>query len=200
LRRLRRDALAREAIIGLVLAIIGVLAAWSIADRQDRLARDLETAAEIQEDVRFVRQVAIDNETIKPFAGLNLSDAALGGLDLGCYTVPEIGEASYHPRRIESCAEFSDADLSGADLSNTRLSGARFVDADLADADLSSDLYALLSRPGPPEVLRQVIGTDLRYADLTRANLRSADLSLSIWRGPSFSAATCPAPTYGAPT
>lgn len=85
-RRLTDNALAREASIGFVLAAIGIVATVLITNGQNRLARDLETASEIQENVRFLRQVVADNATAKPFRALNLSGASLGGLDLASRT------------------------------------------------------------------------------------------------------------------
>lgn len=73
----QRDELVRDGLIGIVVLVIGTGAVicWNgrIAERQ-----------EIQENTRFVRQVVIDNATEKPFAGLNLHDAVLAGLDLAC--------------------------------------------------------------------------------------------------------------------
>jgi hypothetical protein len=46
-----------------------------LADRQDRLARELADRAEVLENTRFVRQVAIEEAAVKPFGGLNLRGA-----------------------------------------------------------------------------------------------------------------------------
>jgi pentapeptide repeat protein len=114
---LRRDVLARELLIGLVLVGVGAAATFWIAYRQDRLARDLESASEIQENVRFVRQVVIDNAAEKPFHGLNLSGADLAGLDLACEDITAVPPSG--------CA-----DLFGANLIGTKLSGAELTASD----------------------------------------------------------------------
>jgi uncharacterized protein YjbI with pentapeptide repeats len=115
--------LARDALIGLILVVVGfAAAAWwdgriadhqnqlarDIAENQDQAARGLATSNEILENTRFVRQVVIDNAAAKPFAGLNLAGAALNGLDLACEDL-----AADPPT---GCADLRGADLSGAHL------------------------------------------------------------------------------------
>ena len=166
LSRLRDDALAREAVIGLVLVLVGVGAAVWIAGRQDQLARDLETASEIQENVRFVRQVSIDNPAVKPFRGLNLHGAALSGLDLSCKNI-DLGTG---------CADLRDADLSDADLSDAKLTGAKLVFANLTGAFVA---FANLTRAnlGSADLAGAlVVGADLTYAVLSGAELGGANL------------------------
>jgi uncharacterized protein YjbI with pentapeptide repeats len=166
--RLKRDALAREASIGLALAIVGVLAAMWIANRQDQLARDLESASEVQENVRFVRQVAIDDAALKPFRGLNLRDATLSGLVLRCRTPP--------PSPPSGCADFERADLSGADMVTIILRDADLMDAKLRGADLqAADLTGAFLR-GADLSKASLVATDLTEADLVEANLTDAEL------------------------
>jgi uncharacterized protein YjbI with pentapeptide repeats len=187
---LRRNVLA---LIGLFLAVIGVATAvWiaygqnqlagDIAEDQDQLARDLEAASEgqvaaneIQENVRFVRQVVIDNAE-KPFSKLNLHGASLNGLDLACEdlkTDPPTGCANL------SDANLTGADLNSADLTGANLDGANLTEAFLTDAYLSGTLLknavltdAYLNRA-------YLYGADLRGANLTRANVANADLTLT---------------------
>jgi uncharacterized protein YjbI with pentapeptide repeats len=98
--------------------------ARDLATAQDQLARDLANAGEIQENLRFVRQVAISDTPVKPFSGLNLNGAVLAGLDLGCATPPT------------GCTDLSGANLEGADLSGANLRAAKLTDADLSGANL----------------------------------------------------------------
>jgi hypothetical protein len=59
--------------------------AKAIADRQNELARDLANQAEVLENTRFVRQLAMmKGVLLKPFANINLKGAELGGLNLQC--------------------------------------------------------------------------------------------------------------------
>jgi uncharacterized protein YjbI with pentapeptide repeats len=169
--RRQHDDLVRDGLIGLVLAGVGVAAAFWIAHQQDQLAQDLEAASEqlalrletdnqTQENLRFVRQVVIDNAVQKPFDGLRLSRAPLRGVDLAC-----------DKPRSPSCANFSRADLSHADLSYAKLAGADLSEADLRGAVLN---YADL----PHANLSVAVLTDaaLADADLTRADLSGTTL------------------------
>jgi hypothetical protein len=162
---LRHEALG---ILGVILAIVGVASAvWiaygqnrldrdlaraqdqlarDLATAQDQLARDLANAGEIQENLRFVRQVAISDTPVKPFSGLNLNGAVLGGLDLGCAGPPRTSCTDL------SVANLTSADLSGANLTGANLKAAKLTDADLSGANLraakltSADLGCLLRR------------------------------------------------------
>jgi Pentapeptide repeats (8 copies) len=145
---LRRNALV---ILGLFLASMGVAAAFWIAEGQNHLARKLETAGEIQENTRFVRQVVIDNAAEKPFRSLNLSGAALGGLNLACKNLDQ----------AFGCADLMGARLSGADLTIADLSGAYMNRSDLSFAHLS---------------VATLINAHLYFANLTHADLRGAIL------------------------
>ena len=119
-----RGALGREALIALGVGIALLLGAfyWDdrLADRQDRLARQLANRqdllareqadrAEVLENTRFVRQLVIENAAAKPLARLNLQHAELGGLDLAC----EGGQ-----KQAADCADLRGADLRGANLAS----------------------------------------------------------------------------------
>jgi len=173
----QRDDLARDALVGFVVLGVGLLfAAWwdgRLSDRQNqlsrdqttasnKLARDLATTSEVQENIRFVRQVAIDNSALKPFRGLNLSGANLGGLDLSCEdAVP-----------VTHCADFENANLSGTNLDFVRLAGARLSRADLTGASLFSANLTRADLRGA-----KLRGADLSSASLFHANLIGADLT-----------------------
>ncbi len=94
--RLHRGVLGRDALVGLVAATVLALGglAWDsriaarqnklasdIADRQDRLAREQADRAEVLENLRFVRQLVVEDKVMKPFSGLRLVGADLEGLD-----------------------------------------------------------------------------------------------------------------------
>jgi uncharacterized protein YjbI with pentapeptide repeats len=91
------------------------------------LARDLANQAEVLENTRFVRSIATSGGARpKPFASINLRGAELGGLNLGCTDM----------RRLDGCADFSNADLREANLTSTGLDGAILIHADLHKANL----------------------------------------------------------------
>jgi len=159
------------------------------------LENQISARNEVLENARFVRQVAIDGARLKPFDGLRLSEADLGGLNLGC---AEGDDAQAAPSE-SGCARFAGSDLRGANLSGTELTGANLSDADLRGAVLNgADLaganllranlaHALLVGVGA-ETARLISvdlsGADLASSDLTGANLRDSDL-----RGTNFAGA-----------
>lgn len=92
----------------------------------DRSERD-----QVLANVTFIRETIRDApEGPKPFRGMNLRDADLSGLDLGCpvHYVPDGGWARDH---AENCADFTGADLTGARLDGANLTGALLVDGSL---------------------------------------------------------------------
>jgi uncharacterized protein YjbI with pentapeptide repeats len=155
--REQKGELAKDAIIGLVVGVVLFLAAcwWdarlqarqdalssAIAERQDNQARDLANQAEVLENTRFVRSVAMSGGwRWKPFAHINLSGAELGGLNLQCVNW----------RTLIGCANFLGADLHEANLTDTNLRGAGLSKADLHKATLDE--------------------ADLTNANLSEANL-----------------------------
>jgi uncharacterized protein YjbI with pentapeptide repeats len=154
-------------VVGLVLLVGTFLLDALIANRQDRLARDLAVVGEVQENTRFVRQVVADNGIAKPFRGLYLRGAALPGLDLACED-----PASDPPT---GCADFRAANLSTADLIVTDLTGATLTGADLTGAHL---------------ILATLTGADVSGADLSGADLSGADLSGVNLTGATLTGAT----------
>ncbi len=126
-----------------------------------------------------MRQVVVDDAYAKPFRGLDLSGAYLGGLDLKCDLPLPGGRPS--PTTQPGCAEFVDANLGEALLSGSDLTGANLTDAILPRAILGGtslvDVFGL--RPdlrGADLRLADLSGAFLRYADLSGADLRGADL------------------------
>ncbi len=162
-RRARGDVL-RQVVAGAVIALPITGATLYLGDRQaDR--------QEVLENVRFVRDRASDGLGLKPFAGLDLQDSFLAGLDLGC-----TANAQSEPAR---CADFRDADLTSAYLAGTELSGADLRGARLAEANLAFAVLegSNLTRADLQETnLREAVlkGTDLSGADLTGARLDEA--------------------------
>jgi uncharacterized protein YjbI with pentapeptide repeats len=201
----QRDELIRDALIGVIVVLIGFAAAavWDarIADRQeqlarelasnqdrlarelannqDRLARELADSGEVLENTRFVRQVASDDAVEKPFQGLNLSGATLSGLSLECEPgtpTPEACRANFFDADLSE-AKLSESGLSGADLSNANLSGADLFFTDLIGAVMiATDLSdAFAMEAGLGDA--NLSKADLSNADLTRAKLPGADLT-----------------------
>jgi uncharacterized protein YjbI with pentapeptide repeats len=186
------DNLIRDALVGLVVLGVGLIfAAWwdsRLADRQNQLARDLATASEVQENIRFVRQVAIDDAAVKPFAGLNLRGATLAGLDVSCEDIAA----------NTGCADFAGAVLSDADLAMVKLAGAMLdkakltrVDLHLADltsarllaANLNGALLFDVNLSGAHLAEANLSSTNLTLSDLRDADLRAADLTHADVRG-----------------
>jgi hypothetical protein len=150
--------------------------------------------AEVLENTRFVRQIAMSKEeTLKPFPSINLRGAELGALDLGCTTM----------RRGLGCADFTRADLQEANLTSTLLFGASLREADLRKANLTSTVLsnALFLRSdlggvttvepaifegaemiGTTLVQAQLNGADFRHAHINEANADDAHLSNADFR------------------
>jgi uncharacterized protein YjbI with pentapeptide repeats len=191
----QRGELAKDALIGFVVGVVLFLGAcwWdarlqtrqdalasAIADRQDRLARDLANQAEVLENTRFVRQLATSKgEVLKPFASINLWGAELGGLDLSCTDLS----------RHLGCADFTKADVREANLTLTDLVGADFSEADLQQATLDladfsgailgfANLNGVTTKDGP--------WADFHGAHLGRATLVQARLEHARFRDAGF--------------
>jgi len=124
------------------------------------LEQSLAGRAEVAENVRYVREVAIGDATEQPFRNLNLTGALLGGLDLSCtgYDDDEFCQ--------ERLADFQSAELEGADLSLTNASGGSFVTVNARSADFS--------------------GADLRRAVFLQADLREASFYAAVLQDANF--------------
>lgn len=131
----------------------------------------LASRQEVLENVRFVRERAAEGPGVaRPFNLLNLHEAPLANLSLGCAEeVPD----------VRDCADFVQADLSGAILIVADLKGADFTEADLRRADFfSADLsHAMFS------------AADLTGANFTGANLTGAYLGDAVVADTDFSSA-----------
>jgi uncharacterized protein YjbI with pentapeptide repeats len=184
-----------------------------IAGRQQEQAETLASTAEVQENLRFARQLSIQNGGAsqdggtKPMNGIDLHGANLSGLELGCRTHETFREDE-HPCKDgpipRDAAQLIEANLAGADLSFTDLTGAMMVQADLSSARLARArlgganltganlVGAYLSAPAHinPDHLgyRTVSGAylakaRLEFADMTGANLEYAWLMDAKMRG-----------------
>src|SRR3712207_4546296 len=131
-----------------------------IATRQEQAEDRRAEQQEVLENIRFVRERSGDPASIKPFVAIQLNEANLSGLALGCETPG-----------AENCATFLDAsmredtlvdtNLKNAGLSGANLSGANLFRTQLPDANLSSSILS---------------GADLRFAILSGADLPGANL------------------------
>lgn len=170
--RRNRDALVKDAIVGGVVAALafGGASWWDtrLEERQFRIDERRFSRQESLENTRFVRQVVIDGSPIKPFAGLNLAEAPLRGLQLGCTDSSDPGTCADFTEADLSYALLFDANLAGANLTRAALAGAYLASADLTGADFTD---AHLPR------------AELFDADLTGANLTGADLTGAILTG-----------------
>jgi hypothetical protein len=95
----------------------------------DRAERD-----QVLANVQFIRETIRDApEGVKPFRGMNLRDADLSGMDLGC-PVRYDTSGGWTRTSLETCADFTGADLTGARLDGANLTGALLVDGSLERA------------------------------------------------------------------
>lgn len=116
---------------------------------------------EIQENLRFVRQMTLSETDRMPLSGLNLTGVSLRGLEL-------------------RGADLAYTTLARADCSYAILSGAILADANLQNADLGASVLTD----------SVVTGANLNRANFSGAILRGADLSHSdLGVGVSFRAA-----------
>lgn len=102
-------------------------------DGRRSLSRDLARRSEITENLRFVRQTVRSESELKPFAGLDLSNTHLRGLNLSGSVMnrTELQEA------VWSFVVFTDASLPHAQLQEATLIKTQFQGADLEGADLA---------------------------------------------------------------
>jgi uncharacterized protein YjbI with pentapeptide repeats len=176
----------------------------SIARRQEAQAVALASTAEVQENVRFARELALQAGRAKPMNSIDLHGANLSGLDLGCRPRIEKSEGE-HP-----CAQFDEddgtpasdtarmvrANLANADLSFADLTGAVLIEADLSNATLvqtelggavlaganlaGANLSAFGDFNSEPLGVSDVGGAVLSKAMLDDADLTSADLRYAL--------------------
>lgn len=199
----------------LVFALVALPATYfleqRIAGRQEDQAKLLAATAEVQENLRFARELSIRSGEPKPMNGIDLQAANLSGLRLGCR--PRAGSSdpgSPCEQPALDAAEMMGANLASADLSGTNLRGAILIRAnlframlgrsDLSWADLSGAnlVEANLSGSGGIDLLdlgyREFAGAsleqaNLRKADMTRANLTLARLNGADLRGANLTGA-----------
>jgi uncharacterized protein YjbI with pentapeptide repeats len=190
----------RKHVKDVVLVMLGVGLAFlvdaRIAARQNELASDLADRAEVLENVRFIRQVQADGSALKPFAGLSLTSASLGGLSLPCENLAERQGCADFTGANLSHADLAGADLRGATLKEAILGGTNFFRTNLEGADLrgaagSADLMSANLRGAS---LRDSLllgasmrGADLRDADLTNAWIGRSTLAAADLRGADLS-------------
>ncbi|MGW2094608.1 pentapeptide repeat-containing protein [Promicromonospora sukumoe] len=118
--------------------VVGLLLAGyqaSIDDKREQQTQAVEAERaerdQVLANVQFIRETIRDApDGVKPFRGMNLRDADLSGIDLGC---PVHYEASGGWARdsVETCADFTGADLTGARLDGANLTGALLLDGSL---------------------------------------------------------------------
>jgi uncharacterized protein YjbI with pentapeptide repeats len=189
-----------------VLVGLGVgawLFSWQASVEEDReeKAQALDAAqaerAEMLADVAYVRETLRDGGPMA-FLNLNLRNANLSGLDMGCDMVgvdDENGEfvtegefvrrnyadqgdglvrerPGYGPTDHDNrylCADFSGSDLTGANLDRANLTGARFLDARFAPDDLDGVIMT------GANLDRTVVDITARASDLRDINVDPED-------------------------
>jgi uncharacterized protein YjbI with pentapeptide repeats len=156
---------------------------------------------EVQENIRFARELSIQNGGNKPMNGIDLHGANLRGLQLGCRsneTIADVRLCKESPLKglAPDAAQLIDANLAGADLSLTNLDGAMMVQANLSGATLARAsltwanladanlVGAYLSAPADIDTDHlgynlTISGADLRNATLDGANMTGANLKFA---------------------
>lgn len=145
------------------------------AAREEKLADQAELAAQRRDDLRFVREVAAaPGAAARPFDGLDLTEANIAGLPLGCDAPPALDCASF-VRTTLTQASFVGADLRGARFQVSYAESASFAYADLRRAyfdtsDLASANFEQADLRGA------IFGDSLVYDDGEEPSFRHADL------------------------
>lgn len=159
-RNLFRDhpAVAWETLLAVLLGAGGFGATVWLESR-------LEEQSVVRENLRFVREIVIDDALRKPLAEVNLEGAPLIGLDLSCEDRSTSGLEA-------GCAQLSGANLVRADVSFTNLTGAN-----LSGGELSGAMFVASNLSGVDLSGADLVHADLREANLTGASLSGANLS-----------------------
>lgn len=151
-------------------SLVSLCAVWVQADLDDRR----EEQANRQEEVRFVRQMAVDGKIREAsFYDADLRDANLSGLDL---SGAEFTGADLRGANLTR-SDLTDATLTGADLGNARLEDTVLRGADLTGADFPGALLQGVSLAGQALQGSDMSGATLIKVDLEDATLEAADLS-----------------------
>lgn len=145
------------------------------AARAEDLAERAEVAAQRRDDLRFVREVAsAPGAAARPFDGLDLTEANISGLPLGCDMPPAPDCASFVRTTLKQ-ASLVGADLRGARFQVSNAASASFARADLRRAYF--DTSDLASTDFEQADLRGAIfGDSFVYDDGEEPSFRHADL------------------------
>lgn len=199
-------------VAGTVVTVAGVVISNGLstrlaADQQEQQDRS-EEAAQILENMRFVRQVVMVVDGPRPLSGLDLRGASFS-LDFKC-AEPE-GYSPYTRVCLDlSRSNLSGGTLAGSDISEADLSGSDFVGAAMLaitmdrtiaiDADFSHASFQKSSLTQNDFLGSSFSGADLHTVDLRGSvfgcsfqqcsDLSNADLSGSDLRGVDFTDAT----------
>lgn len=172
----------REIIVGLVSGAVvaaGSLLSQSRIDDQ-RLEREAFTAkqmadeADRRENLRFVRDRASDDSSVKPFMDLDLSGQSLRGLMLD--------KANFNGALLNR-SQFTSSSLKGSNFREAMLVDSVFVGADLSDE--SNFAYVLAARAN-------FNGAALTKANFMQAFLPNVNFIAQNWMKPSYFLPTSP--------
>ena len=190
-----------ELTVALLVAAISIGATWWVAlqlqERTEQFADRQASVAEVNDNVRFVREAVTNESNRRPFQRLDPRGASLANLPLGCQS-PEI--RSRQALLDSGCTILFDAILTGSDLTEidlegadlrqtnlveTRLSGANLRDADLGNSEGMSALFDNSTMTGASLVAGNFESASftsalMQGASLNRARLISADLRGSV--------------------
>ncbi len=163
--------------VGLVSLVLTLWQAENLQDRDELFSSSQERQAEVLENTRFVRDIISSGASSRPFRELDLNDASLAGLAMGCKVLPA-GEVVMQGTGVgldkTPCSDFTEADLSQATLFNANLRGANLYGADFSNADLRA---TDLTRAVMYEV--NASGANFQMARLDAASIGRANFSKS---------------------
>ncbi|MEV0949671.1 pentapeptide repeat-containing protein [Promicromonospora sp. NPDC050249] len=165
--------------VELLIAIgIGGLVTLGFTTYQNSIEANRSERAEMLADVAYIRETLRDGGP-KLFHNMNLRDANLSGLDLGCDIaflhngVPTPGGPSANDdvdtAGDEHCADFYGSDFTGADLSGADFTGAQMNRVNFAPGHTEDIILTAAELSGAIDVL--IARADLRGATLAGAFL-----------------------------
>lgn len=155
--------------IALAVLLGGILAAVQLGIDGQRSERQ-----EILANVQFIRETVRDDpDGVKNFRGMNLRNADLSGLDLGCDVKIGHGLEDRFGRLsvVNPVDESRCADLTGADLTGARLDGTDLTGAWMEDVTFSQVQGVDVKAAGIHLTVREMQDVELSVFDLRGAHI-----------------------------
>ncbi|WP_178997029.1 pentapeptide repeat-containing protein [Paenarthrobacter nitroguajacolicus] len=155
---------------GSIVAVLSVFVQVHFDDvRSDKEAR--------QENLRFVRDRSGLEQTLRPFATLDLAGQSLAGLHLeeANFRDADLSEVSAE-QGVFSSSQFKDANLSKANFFGAHMAGSELTKADLSkgrfyQTDLKNARLGFANVDGADFVTANLSGADFRVENIDKAKL-----------------------------